>query len=119
MTSVVDKENVVVKFYTNQEISCDKNNKRITITTYEPIYNFAIKKIIYKYDDGYEFDLLKKCKCIFLEHNNRALNCWFPKTEKKRIWEHGIIEIKFVHIPDLTETIIDVDTKDCKHTFAC
>ena len=62
MTSVVDKENVVVKFYTNQEISCDKNNKRITITTYEPIYNFAIKKIIYKYDDGYEFDLLKKCK---------------------------------------------------------
>ena len=31
----------------------------------------------------------------------------------------GIIEIKFVHIPDLTETIIAVDTKDCKHTFAC
>ena len=45
MTSVVDKENVVVKFYTNEEISCDKNNKRITITTYEPIYNFAIKKL--------------------------------------------------------------------------
>ena len=119
MTSVVDKENVVVKFYTNQEISCDKNNKRITITTYEPIYNFAIKKIIYKYDDKYEFDLLKKCTRIFLEDNNRALNGWFPKTEKKRIWEHGIIEIKFVHIPDLTETIIAVDTKDCKHTFAC
>ena len=50
--------------------------------------------------------------------NNRALNFWFPKTEK-RIWEDGIIEIKFVHIPDLTETIIAVDTKDCKHTFAC
>jgi hypothetical protein len=27
--------------------------------------------------------------------------------------------LTFIHIPDLAETIIAVDTKDCKHTFAC
>ena len=118
---IVDKSNLYVYSYTNAEITEDSDNLRFTFTTKDVIFG-SFKKILCKYEDGYEFNLLSECKKenrLFFEKGNKNLQCWFPESEIKRVYYKYTLEVTFIHKKSLKETTIEVNFSEVKHITAC